>query len=104
MAELIEKSAVLAMIDAFAEENRNHGFSGIDIFDIEMMKMRIEQIPAADVAQVVRCKDCKHFNRREHRCESNDVHCDLEGGAEYSIGFDVDDFCCFGERKEQDNG
>ena len=53
MAELIEKSAVLAMIDAFAEENRNHGFSGIDIFDIEMMKMRIEQMTAADVAPVV---------------------------------------------------
>lgn len=53
MAEYIEKSAVLAMIDAFAEENRNHGFSGIDIFDIEMMKMRIEQTPAADVALVV---------------------------------------------------
>ena len=72
MAELIEKSAVLAMIDAFAEENRNHGFSGIDIFDIEMMKMRIEQMPAADVAQVVHGR-WTQVDETKCRCSNCDI-------------------------------
>ena len=54
-----------------------------------------------DVAPIVRCKDCKYFNHREHECENSDVHHDSEGGAQYSIGFDVDDFCSYGERKEE---
>lgn len=52
MAEYIDKSAVVAKIDEFVEINKAHGFP-VDIFDMEMLKKRIEQIPAADVAPVV---------------------------------------------------
>ena len=52
MAEYIDKSAVIAKIDEFVEINKAHGFP-VDIFDMEMLKKRIEQIPAADVAPVV---------------------------------------------------
>ena len=52
MAEYIDKSAVIAKIDEFVEINKAHGFP-VDIFDMEVLKKRIEQIPAADVAQVV---------------------------------------------------
>lgn len=100
MREYIEKSTVLKMIDDFVKDNRACGFPDIDIFDIEMMKKMIDKIPAADVTSIIRCKDCKHFNLHERKCESNEVHCDNEGGADYSIYFDVDDFCCFGERKD----
>ena len=55
MAEYIDKSAVIAKIDEFVEINKAHGFP-VDIFDMEMLKKRIEQIPAADVAQVVHGK------------------------------------------------
>lgn len=55
MDEYIDKSAVVAKIDEFVEINKAHGFP-VDIFDMEMLKKRIEQIPAADVAPVVHGK------------------------------------------------
>ena len=51
------------------------------------------RLPAADAAEVVRCKDCKL------RCpESITVvrHCTLSG-----IPVDDDDFCSYGERREE---
>lgn len=56
--------------------------------------------PAADVAPVVRCKDCKHFNFEHMECENEAVSTDHEGGASYSLNFYLDDFCSYGERKE----
>lgn len=44
-------------------------------------------IPAADVVKVVRCKDCSH--RPFHRCTRD------------NLWHDEDDFCSYGERKEQ---
>lgn len=47
----------------------------------------LDEIPAADVAPVVRCKDCKHEF----------------GGSCIICGFQKrkpDDFCSYGERKE----
>ena len=40
------------------------------------------------------------LNHRERMCQNDDVHYDLEGGAQYSIGFGADDFCSYGERRE----
>lgn len=60
----------------------------------------IEQFPAADVVPVVRCKDCKHFNHEHMECENEAVSTDHDGGAEYSLNFELDDFCSYGERKD----
>lgn len=57
-------------------------------------------IPAADVAPVVRCKDCKHFNHKRMECENEAISTDHEGGAQYSLNFWSDDFCSRGERKD----
>ena len=57
-------------------------------------------IPAADVAPVVRCKDCKHFNHKRMECENEAISTDHEGGAQYSLNFWSDDFCSYGERKD----
>ena len=51
-----------------------------------------------DVAPVVRCKDCKHFNHERMECENEAVSTDYEGGAQYSLNFELDDFCSYGER------
>lgn len=94
MAEYIDKSAVIAMIDEFVEINKAHGFP-VDIFDMEMLKKRIEQIPAADVAQVVRCKDCifKGFPDEydTYFCERTNEEIQLS------------DFCSHAVREEQNN-
>ena len=63
----------------------------------------IWEAPAADVAPVVRCKDCKHFNFEHMECENEAVSTDHEGGASYSLNFYLDDFCSYGERKEKNN-
>lgn len=55
-------------------------------------------IPASDVATVVRCKDCKNYHEfiSEHRCVI------FNGANERPYPTDPDDFCSYGERK--DNG
>ena len=58
----------------------------------------VESVPAADVAPVVRCRECKHFNLQTHECENELLSTDHEGGASYSLNFYDDDFCSYGER------
>lgn len=56
--------------------------------------------PAADVVEVVRCKDCKHsvkYNCKNDACYSFTI-CRRRDG--YSEGVEEDDFCSYGERKE----
>ena len=53
----------------------------------------VKELPAADVAPVVRCKDCKYFGR------------ELENGKHGCTDFNLpycrpDDFCSHGEQKE----
>lgn len=49
----------------------------------------INAIPAADVVEVVRCRDCKHYNAG--------FECLIEG---YGIECPADYFCADGERKD----
>ena len=54
---------------------------------------KIKSIPPADVAPVVRCKDCKY------KADTiGDSWCDFH---EFTILSD-DDFCSYGERKDDD--
>ena len=82
MAEYIEREAVLAM-----------KYAGIvDVADIKA-------IPAADVAPVVRCKDCrfceKHPTSDEVKLCTNETWNTL-----YYPLVEDDGFCSFGERKD----
>ena len=56
-------------------------------------------VPAADVAPVVRCRECKHFNPETHECENESLSTDHEGGASYSLNFSDDDFCSYGDQR-----
>ena len=49
---------------------------------------------SADVAPVVRCKDCKHYEIHKPKVLEN---CERNG---YIIPMKPDDFCSYGERKE----
>lgn len=47
------------------------------------------ETPAADVAPVVRCKDCKYYKPDEYEC-----------GCDYGLPcVKADDFCSYGERR-----
>lgn len=52
-------------------------------------RKRLERLPAADVVEVVRCRDCKHYNAG--------FECLIEG---YGIERPADYFCADGERKD----
>lgn len=58
------------------------------------IKKRIEREPKADVVEVVRCKNCKHFDtdafRRTVCVRDFQIIC-VKG----------DDFCSYGERKDK---
>ena len=54
----------------------------------------IRKLPAADVAEVVRCKDCKHKVRTDANgivicSEEHDMYCPTEN-----------DFCSYGKRRD----
>lgn len=53
----------------------------------------LDEIPAADVAPVVRCRDCKHYDRGECYHPRHEHHLQ-------SICQEDDDFCSYGERKD----
>lgn len=50
---------------------------------------QIEDIPAADVVPVVRCRDCREFAKTSHWCES------------FDNPTGEDDFCSYGKRREE---
>lgn len=53
----------------------------------------IDSIPAADVVEVVRCRECKH-------CDPENHHCDHHMGTAAPLRRKPDDYCSFGERRE----
>lgn len=62
------------------------------IFGVDVVR-RLHEVPAADVAPVVRCKDCKyHYDCGVHFCNRLRVDCPD----------DSDFFCSYGERKDND--
>ncbi len=84
MAEYIERAAaVKSVLRMRRPENSVAQNRMLSIIQMDMLKL-----PAADVAPVVRCKDCKHY----------DI-----GGSCIICGFQSrrpDDFCSCGERKD----
>lgn len=59
MAEYIKREAIMEFPirkDRCDKEHANEHF----IFGIESVLEYVENLPAADVAPVVRCRDCKH--------------------------------------------
>lgn len=51
-----------------------------------------------DAVEVVRCKDCKWLDPIKQECCGNIVTGN-EGGADFTINFEENDFCSFGERR-----
>lgn len=68
----------------------------------------IDSVPAADVVEVVRCKDCKHRRLNEHYGEKGYLRikamCELDTGDPFELSRCAEDddwFCADGERKEE---
>ena len=53
----------------------------------------IANLPAADVRPVVRCKDCRHRDPEDHKCDSGETE---RQGCPFKVADDY--FCAYGER------
>lgn len=74
MPEYIEREAVKEHISKL--KFHNYGTAILAVMDV----------PTADVAEVVRCKDCTEWDTKECECS-------------HWYGFRENDFCCHGVRK-----
>ena len=72
------------------KEHANEHF----INGIETVLEYAEQLPTVDAKVVVYCKDCKHYDRGECYHPRHERHLQ-------SIRQEDDDFCSYGERKEE---
>lgn len=91
--EYISREKTLALLKSLG--SRDYRREKGTIQDAIKMISSSAYTPAADVAQVVRCKDCKHRTEAGN-CGHPRHHGILPSAYPY-------DFCSYGERKEGDN-
>ena len=63
-----------------------------------------EAIEAADVVEVVRCKNCEHQNSRNCPMCHEEYYYDEDDGADYYLidkAVDPNGFCSYGERRSE---
>lgn len=91
MSDLISRSAAIEKITPYGTQNGSclgHHRGAVDCAILE-----IEMIPSVDAVEVIRCKDCKHFNRNIE----NETYCSCIGGL---TDQEEHDFCSYGERRK----
>lgn len=93
MIEYIAKNLAIELM------HQSSYLSDGDLLEVNgnLAKERIEAEPAADVMQVVRCRDCKHYYFADNRIPQEQRYvCEISGEI-----WKPDDFCSYGERKEE---
>lgn len=116
--DLISRSALSEKLQAHHDffVNGWGGFSNLPIKD----KVRVDEItnciaevmnaPVVDAVEVVRCRDCKHWGDEDGKLQRSDgvlfarckVHNYLIDGRHTGWCPTENDFCSYGERKEDD--
>ena len=64
--------------------------------DLTSLRELLEDTPAADVVDVVRCEYCKYAFRHP----LGYIYCHRDGRNAYEMVFKKDSFCSYGERKD----
>ena len=81
------------LIDANAlieEANAEGAYGYVDAF-------QIANAPTIDAVEVVRCRDCKHWHKETLFCDYMPY-----GEAQERVNWYADDFCSYGERKDNE--
>ena len=94
---LIDANAVAKDI----RENNRENFNRLDWSSKQVCQL-LENAPTVDAVEVVRCKDCKHYDNSEgiQWCKINSKF--YPGGLDW-LSFPEDGFCSYGERKDNEN-
>lgn len=88
MAKYIDREDLLSLETVMVDSD---GFEHFCVLSVD-----VRSAPAADVAQVVRCVECKYA----YHCPNGYIYCQRDGRNAYEMVFKKDDFCSYGERKE----
>nr|DAR10647.1 MAG TPA: hypothetical protein [Caudoviricetes sp.] len=99
MTEYVERKAIMEFPirkDHCDKEHANKHF----IFGVESVLEYVENLPAADVAPVVRCKGCTHYDMGV--CLK--IYSDGNAHPEAWQSRRPEDFCSYGERKDGGEG
>ena len=92
MKEYIEREKARELIKNFGKGAIEDGMKTLDpVDDIILLSSGVDLIPAADVAEVVRCKDCKFLMFSDFYGECSNGHMCIVS---------PDDFCSRGIRKD----
>ncbi len=96
MNNLIDKQAVMdAMWRLYYEDIDRFGVEIAETFDAERACEAIEAIPVSQ-SEIIRCKDCKHYEFSDNRAFGFPVkRCEWTGFED----IDDDDFCSCAERR-----
>jgi hypothetical protein len=95
MAEYIEREALEKQIyeaqnELIRNDDRNWNMNRKYFKGLAWARRLLLDAPAADVVEVVRCKNCTEWNETEGECS-------------HWYGFRENDFCSYGERKVDDD-
>ena len=96
MAEYVEREKVRDMLH---DEMDSWGYCADEIDALLHANDKLYEIPAADVAPVVRCKDCKHYGGVAFGNVCRRWSAPLAGMKNCTK---PDDFCSYAERRETD--
>ena len=90
MARLIDADRAMEII-------HNQGIAHPNAYHLtNYATLILREAPTVDAVEVVRCRDCKHYEIHKPKVLEN---CERNG---YIIPMKPDDFCSYGERKDDD--
>ena len=95
MAKYIDREAFIEWLTHIPIKDLSDGLGLCRVIMEDDFKKAIKKIPKSiidDVVRVVRCKDCKHRDPEDKRCDCGCWH--------NPFTTKDDDFCSYGERKE----
>lgn len=99
MSEYIEREAALEICETeYRDRLRMLDYCGDTV--AWNIGGEIKALPAADVVPVVRCEDCRWYDKITAFCS---IHSREYNGGESWDMFAEDDFCSHGERKDGDD-
>ena len=94
---------MVVQLDKYAWKSPVSGERRVTV-DVDLVKFGLDRIPAADVAEVVRCKDCEHstlpseLTQRYGKPGTLTCHNMHAPSNRRNVG--SNDFCSYGERRE----
>ena len=83
-------------MDYLLELDKTKGYNTLkERMGLEVAIADLGDMPTVDAVEVVRCKYCKY-------CDQENLHCDHPMGTAIPVSRKPDDFCSYGERRENE--